>query len=203
MFLSCFLSACAASFQTALRGSCLLQQPHLAYSCWHRTAQGHSQSSDRVLLSKALVQCPALCSLAQAEMLHWLPKTQHCTSAQLGTRGWPEESSAPSLGGTRSSIPYSLGPFVKLLRNVLHFLQGFFKAVFFPRPKKLRITGSSNRFRKGKGKQQPRSTRSWLVSHYVRRQLKHSLFCLLKHTSSLSPAWIIQLFDTNPLQGLT
>lgn len=77
---------------------------------------------------------------------------------------------SPSLGGTRPSIPYSLGPFVKLLRNVLHFLQGFFKAVFFPRPKKLRITGSSNRFRKGKGKQQPRSTQSQFVSHHVRRQ---------------------------------
>lgn len=128
MFLSCFLSARAASFQPAQRGSCLLQQPHLACSCWHRAAQGHSQSSARVLSCKALVQCPALCSLAQAEMLHWLPKTQHCTSAQLGTSGWPEESSAPSLGGTRSSIPYSLGPFVKLLRNVFNFLQGFFKA---------------------------------------------------------------------------
>lgn len=144
MFLSCFLSARAASFQPAQRGSCLLQ-PHLACSCWHRAAQGHSQSCARLLSCRALVQCPALCSLAQAEMLHWLPKTQHCTSAQLGTSAWPEESSAP-----KSSIPYSLGPFVKLLRNVLNLLQGFFKAVFFPRPKKLRITGSSTRFREGK-----------------------------------------------------
>lgn len=170
MFLSCFLSACAASFQPTLRGSCLLQQPHLACSCWHRAAQGHSQSSARLLSCKALVQCPALCSLAQAEMLHWLPKTQHCTSAQLGTSGWPEENSAPAPGGTRPSIPYSLGPFVKLLRNGLHFLQGFFKGDFFPRPKKLRITGSSDRFRKGKGKRQPRNTQSQFVSHYMSRQ---------------------------------
>lgn len=142
MFLSCFLSARAASFQPAQRGSCLLQQPHLACSCWHRAAQAIPRAVPGCCHARLWYNA-LLCA-------HWLPKTQHCTSAQLGTSGWPEESSAPSLGGTRSSIPYSLGPFVKLLRNVLHFLQGFFKAVFFPRPKKLRITGSSNRFRKGK-----------------------------------------------------
>lgn len=152
MFLSCFLSACTASFQPALRGSCLLQQPHLACSCWHGAAQSHSQSSARVLY-KAL-----LCA-------HW-HKQRCCTGfPKRSTAHQPswalrdgQKCSAPRLGGTRSSIPYSLGPFVKLWRNVLNFLQGFFKAVFYPRPKKLLITGSSNRFRKRKGKQQPRST---------------------------------------------
>lgn len=168
MFLSCFLSAHAASFQPALRGSCLLQQPHLACSCWQGAAQGCSQSSARVLSCKALVQCPALCSLPQAEMLQRLPKTQHCTSAQLGTlQDGQRKAQLQVLEGKDPAFLILWGHLLKLLRNVLNFLQGFFKAVSFP--KKLRITGSSNRFRKGKEKQ-PGSTQSQLVSHYVRRQ---------------------------------
>lgn len=47
---------------------------------------------------------------------------------------------------------YSLGPFVKLLRNVLNFLHGFFKAVFFPRPKKAKDNWEQQQVQEREGK---------------------------------------------------
>lgn len=164
MFLSCSLSAHAASSQPALRGPCLLQQPHLACSCWQGASPEQCQAV--VVQGTATMPCSVLTATSRDAAL-----ASKNTALHISPAGHFRMARGKlSLGGKRSSIPYSLGPFVKLLRDVLNSLQGFFKAVFFPRPKKLRITGSSKRLRKGKGKQQPGSTQPQLVSHYMRRQ---------------------------------